>query len=159
MARRSFGLDTRKSLQSGARVPRGKRRTYTSKHLTEKSVENVLRAGDRYSLLSILCALICAVPYSGGQTRVTTWHYNNKGTGASITEPILAPANGNVNVNRLGRLFIQPVDGFIVGHPLYMPASTVLDKEVTCSPSFRTELSMISAKGREGRSRSHHSDR
>lgn len=103
-------------------------RTHTSKHVTEKFFENIFRAGDWYSLLWILCALIWVVPYGWGQTRVTTWHYNNARTSANTTETILTPAN--VNVNTFGKLFTQPVDGFIVGHPLYMPAINVPDKGV-----------------------------
>src|SRR5213594_919733 len=98
-------------------------RTHTSKHLTEKSLERILRAGDRHLLLWIICALIWVVPYGWGQTRVTTWHYNNQRTSANTTETILTPAN--VNVNTFGKLFAQPVDGFIVGQPLYMPGISI----------------------------------
>src|ERR1700680_5217464 len=54
------------------------------------------------------------------QTTVTTWHYNNALTSAKTTETILTPAN--VNGAGFGKLFTQPVDGFVVGHPLYLPS-------------------------------------
>jgi hypothetical protein len=53
------------------------------------------------------------------QTPITTWHYNNARTGANTEETLLTTAN--VNSQTFGKLFSQPVDGFIVGHPLYLP--------------------------------------
>ncbi len=52
------------------------------------------------------------------QVNVTTWHYDNLRTGANNNETVLTPAN--VNPNSFGKLFTQPVDGFIVGQPLYL---------------------------------------
>ena len=57
------------------------------------------------------------------QTTVTTWHYNNALTSAKTTETILTPAN--VNGAGFGKLFTQPVDGFVVGHPLYLPSVNI----------------------------------
>jgi hypothetical protein len=57
------------------------------------------------------------------QTSVTTWHYNNARTGANTKEIRLTPAN--VNFHTFGKLFTQPVDGFIVGHPLYLPGVAI----------------------------------
>jgi len=54
------------------------------------------------------------------QTSVTTWHYDNGRTGANIQESLLAPSN--VNSSGFGKLFTKPVDGIVVGHPLYLPA-------------------------------------
>lgn len=53
------------------------------------------------------------------QTPVTTWHYSNALTGANTTETILTLSNVNDQV--FGKRFTQPVDGFVVGHPLYLP--------------------------------------
>lgn len=53
------------------------------------------------------------------QTAVTTWHYDNARTSANTSESILTPSN--VNARTFGKLFTQPVDGFIVGQPLYLP--------------------------------------
>jgi hypothetical protein len=57
------------------------------------------------------------------QTSVTTWHYDNGRTGADITETRLTPSN--IGYKEFGKLFSQPVDGFIVGHPLYLPGIMV----------------------------------
>ena len=73
-----------------------------------------------FARLGMLSLLICAtVLHAAGQTAVTTWHYNNARTGANTTEKILTPSN--VNVNTFGKVFTQPVDGIIVGQPLYLP--------------------------------------
>jgi hypothetical protein len=69
---------------------------------------------------------MCAVLSAGvawGQTPIWTWHYDNAKSGANTTEVLLTPAN--VNVNGFGKLFTQPVDGFILGHPLYLPGVTI----------------------------------
>ena len=58
-----------------------------------------------------------------GQTSVTTWHYNNGRTSANTHETILTPAN--VNVQQFMKLFTQPVDGQVVGEPLYLPNVTI----------------------------------
>ena len=54
-----------------------------------------------------------------GQSQVTTWHYDNFRRGANLNETTLSPAN--VNSAHFGLLGTLPVDGFIVGHPLYVP--------------------------------------
>jgi len=60
------------------------------------------------------------------QTPVTTWHYDNQRTSANTTERLLTPSN--VNIQTFGKLFTQPVDGYIVGHPLYLPGINILGK-------------------------------
>ena len=55
-----------------------------------------------------------------GQLPVTTWHYDNARTSANTWETILTPSN--VNSASFGKLFSQPVDGVVVGHPLYLPS-------------------------------------
>lgn len=60
------------------------------------------------------------------QTPVTTWHYDNQRTSQNITESLLTPQN--VNTQTFGKLFTQPVDGIIAGHPLYLPALSILGK-------------------------------
>lgn len=59
-------------------------------------------------------------------TPVTTWHYNNARTGANTTETILTPSN--VKYQTFGKLWSKPVDGLIVGHPLYLPDINVPGK-------------------------------
>jgi hypothetical protein len=63
--------------------------------------------------------LLCSASVSFAQTQVITWHYDNARTSADTTETVLTPSN--VNSNTFGKLFTQPVDGNIVGHPLYLP--------------------------------------
>lgn len=67
--------------------------------------------------------LVLAASVGWAQTPVVTWHYDNSRSGANTTETSLTPAN--VNINSFGKLFSQPVDGFIVGHPLYLPGVTI----------------------------------
>jgi len=71
-----------------------------------------------------LLTLCFAAMHLVAQTPVTTWHYDNQRTSANTTERLLSPSN--VNVQTFGKLFTQPVDGFIVGHPLYLPAISIL---------------------------------
>jgi hypothetical protein len=58
-----------------------------------------------------------------GQLPVTTWHYDNARTSANTWETTLTPSN--VNSASFGKLFAQPVDGFVVGHPLYLPSVNI----------------------------------
>jgi hypothetical protein len=58
-----------------------------------------------------------------GHLPVTTWHYDNARTSANTWETKLSPSN--VNSATFGKLFTQPVDGFVVGHPLYLPGVTI----------------------------------
>jgi hypothetical protein len=53
-----------------------------------------------------------------GQASVTSWHYDNARTGANLSETTLTPSN--VNSTNFGKLATLPVDGFVVGHPLYL---------------------------------------
>ncbi len=55
---------------------------------------------------------------ASGQNDVLTQHNDNLRTGANVNETILSPAN--VKVSQFGKLFTQPVDGIIVGQPLYV---------------------------------------
>lgn len=80
-----------------------------------------------FGILSLLKASlilgILAATFCWGQTPVVTWHYDNSRSGANTTEVLLTPSN--VNVNSFGKLFTQPVDEIIVGHPLYLPGVTI----------------------------------
>jgi hypothetical protein len=58
-----------------------------------------------------------------GQVPVTTWHYDNGRTSANTWEAVLTPAN--VNSASFGKRFTQPVDGFVVGQPLYLPSVSI----------------------------------
>jgi hypothetical protein len=70
-------------------------------------------------LLFVLCL---GFSLAWGQNDVLTQHNDNTRSGLNANETRLTPAN--VNLNRFGKLFIQNVDGIIVGQPLY--ASNVL---------------------------------
>ena len=52
------------------------------------------------------------------QSTMTTWHYDNARTGANIGETRLTPAN--VNSSSFGKIATFPVDGIVVGQPLYL---------------------------------------
>jgi hypothetical protein len=67
----------------------------------------------------LLLTLFVARVHLLAQTSVTTWHYDNARTGANTSESTLTPSN--VNSKTFGKLFTDPVDGIIVGHPLYLP--------------------------------------
>lgn len=77
----------------------------------------------RSSLPNFFVALAILTGVTMAQTPVTTWHYNNSRLGADTTEVLLTPAN--VNTSSFGKLFTQPVDGLIIGHPLYLPGITI----------------------------------
>jgi hypothetical protein len=75
---------------------------------------NTLRNRIGVASFSILALLLAA----RGQVSVTTHHNDNARTGQNTKETILNLAN--VNVNQFGKVFTQPVDGMIVGQPLYL---------------------------------------
>ena len=88
------------------------------------------RASKRFVALLSLAAgfLLCWSGNSIGVARppqpsslisVTTWHYDNARDGQNANETILTPAN--VNTATFAKLSTDPVDGFIVGQPLYLP--------------------------------------
>ncbi len=76
---------------------------------------------NRRSTFTILtvCALAVFPSIALGQASVLTHHNDVGRTGQNVDETILTPAN--VNAATFGKLFIQPVDGSIVGQPLYVP--------------------------------------
>jgi len=52
------------------------------------------------------------------QVNVTTHHYDNARSGANTNETILTPQN--VTVSTFGKLFSQPVNGYVYAQPLYL---------------------------------------
>src|ERR1700747_831016 len=67
----------------------------------------------------LLLTLFIAQQHLLAQTSVITWHYDNARTSANTSETTLTASNENST--RFGKLFTYPVDGMIVGHPLYLP--------------------------------------
>jgi len=63
-----------------------------------------------------------------GQAAITTWHYDNARSGANISETTLTPSN--VNSTNFGKLATFPVDGFVVGHPLYLQGVNIVGQGV-----------------------------
>jgi len=76
---------------------------------------------------TVSCLVVLTMSLAGSrllaQTPVTTWHYDNARTSANTTETLLTPAN--VNSASFGKLFTQPVDGFVSGQPLYLPGVNI----------------------------------
>ena len=85
------------------------------------SVTDASARGRSISLIALFLGIFFALqPHpASAQTPVTTWHYNNSRNGVNTTETILTPAN--VNPRGFGKLYSQPVDELVVGHPLYLP--------------------------------------
>src|SRR5271165_3363819 len=69
------------------------------------------------------CLLATFALAAHAQTSVTTQHYDIARTGANTNETILTPTN--VNTTSFGKLFSQPVDGWVYAQPLYMPGITL----------------------------------
>jgi hypothetical protein len=76
---------------------------------------------------SVLGVGVAAVPLVA-QTSVLTWHYDNQRTGANTTETVLTLAN--VSYKTFGKLSTKPVDGNVVGQPLYVPGVKLADQSV-----------------------------
>src|SRR5213595_3812142 len=93
-----------------------------------ESIRSERRRLSAWLWFSFLAICVLQSPPTSGQTKVVTWHYNNARTGADTTEKILTPAN--VSARTFGKLFTQPVDGFIVGQPLYLPSISIPGKGV-----------------------------
>jgi hypothetical protein len=72
------------------------------------------------------CPLFCLVGLSTPtQTlgQVTTYHYNNARTGATLNETTLTTSN--VNAGNFGKLFSLAVDGQVYAQPLYLPGVAI----------------------------------
>src|ERR1700727_765930 len=90
----------------------------------QKDQSKLVRISQCMVLISIALWCIFLHPAVGyAQTPVTMWHYNNALTSANTTETLLTPSN--VNIKTFGKLFTQPVDGIIVGQPLYLPGVAI----------------------------------
>lgn len=73
-------------------------------------------------VLGLFCLSAILAAYSAAQTSVasvSTYHNDKQRTGQNLLETTLTPSN--VNATQFGKLFSQPVDGFIYSQPLYVP--------------------------------------
>lgn len=84
----------------------------TARHLSRATILPVL---------IVVCAWLGGTPLgqtAAAQTSVLTYHYDNSRSGLNSNETILTLAN--VGSPQFGRLFSQPVDGFVYAQPLYV---------------------------------------
>jgi hypothetical protein len=89
------------------------------------SVQYRIRSGANRMLRAviIMAAFLAAALSTGAQVDVTTYQYNNQRTALNSSEVILTPSN--VNSTSFGRIFSQPVDGYLFAQPLYVPNVTI----------------------------------
>lgn len=90
--------------------------SYVNKKTSRRSLGFHKLAG--IGLLTVLACMNCSA-----QTNVTTQHNDIARTGSYTNETILTPAN--VNVSTFGKLFSQPVDGWLYAQPLYVAGVTM----------------------------------
>jgi len=69
-------------------------------------------------ILAVLLFGLAFLP-AEAQVSVTTARNDNMRDGQNLNETVLTPSN--VNVGQFGKLFSQPVDGYVYAQPLYVP--------------------------------------
>ena len=89
-------------------------------HYDASSAKVVIQL-DRHSLAKAFLFESCFLAFlfsAQAQVNVTTYHYDNARDGQNLSEFLLTPAN--VNPVQFGKMFVQPVDGYIYAQPLYV---------------------------------------
>ena len=105
---------------NGANVPGATNPQLTLASLsTGDSGSYTLVASNPYGTNVSTAATLAVLPSpSGIEPNVLTSRYDNARIGANTNEYLLTPAN--VSMNTFGRLFSQPVDGYVYTQPLYV---------------------------------------
>ena len=75
-----------------------------------------------FCICVFILALTSLTMLGVAQVNVTTYHNDNARTGQNLQETILTTSN--VNSTHFGKLFSQPVDGFIYAQPFLTRAHT-----------------------------------
>src|SRR5258708_11952653 len=77
--------------------------------------------------LHLCCLLLGRSIYA--QVSVTTYHNDNARTGLNANETILTPAKVQTS-GQFGKLFSQPVDGYVYAQPLYVSKVNIAGKGI-----------------------------
>jgi hypothetical protein len=91
-------------------------------HAITQDKERQVKTAARIFGIVVLC-FWCSVSRAQAQANVVTYHNDAARTGQNIQETLLNTSN--VNSNQFGKLFTQPVDGYLVGEPLYLSNVTI----------------------------------
>ena len=71
-----------------------------------------------------VCVAAAALPIACAQVSVTTYHNDNARTGAKPPRNDPDPRQRRPR-HDFGRIFVQPVDGYIYAQPLYVPTISI----------------------------------